>query len=208
MAPILRVLNNPLVSHWLCKLRNKETTPAVFRQALELISNAVLLETGIEFAQNLIPIETPVGPTEGKMLAPKIAIIPILRAGLGMASSILSWLPDANVYHLGACRNHTSLLPEFYYNKLPLELSEHHCLVIDPMLATGGSASETIRILLRAGVTKISFLGILGSKQGVQKIHREFPDVSINIAALDDELNQIGYIIPGLGDAGDRFFNT
>lgn len=208
MEPILRVLKNPLVSHWLCIIRNKETTPVVFRQAIELVTHAVFLEAGLDFAQKQVLFETPVGHSQGKMLVSKIAIIPILRAGLGMASSILSWLPDANVYHLGACRNHETLQPEFYYDKLPQDLSGHYCLVIDPMLATGGSVSETIRRLRRNGVKEISYLGIIGSKQGVQKVHEEFPEVSITIADLDEKLNHQGYIIPGLGDAGDRFFNT
>jgi uracil phosphoribosyltransferase len=125
-----------------------------------------------------------------------------------MVDPILRWLSDARVYHLGASRNHDTLVPEFYYDKLPKDMSKFHCLVLDPMLATGGSALETIRRLRKSGVRKINFLGLIGSKNGVANLHSEFPDVSITLAALDEELNHKGYIDPGLGDAGDRFFNT
>lgn len=208
MAPILKVLNNPIVSHWLCNLRNKNSTNFVFRQAVELLSQAVFLEAAFNFDMQNTSFETPVEITKGKVLNQEIAIVPILRAGIGMVDPILRWIVDARVYHLGAGRNHDTLQPEFYYDKLSEDMSRFHCLVLDPMLATGGSALESIRRLRKCGVQKINFLGLIGSKNGVANLHAEFPDVSITLASLDDQLNQKGYISPGLGDAGDRFFNT
>lgn len=208
MAPVLKVLDNPMVSHWLCNLRNKNSGNVVFRQAVELLSQAVFLEAASDFDIKNSSFETPVGPTKGNVLNQEFAIVPILRAGIGMVDPILRWLGDARVYHLGVSRNHNTLQPEFYYDKLSKDMSKLHCLVLDPMLATGGSALETIRRLVKSGVQKINFLGLIGSKNGVANLHAEFPYVSITLAGLDDELNQKGYINPGLGDAGDRFFNT
>ena len=208
MAPILKVLNNPIVSHWLCILRNKNSSNVVFRQAVELLSQAVFLEAAFNFNLKKSSFETPVDRAHGDVLNQEIAIVPILRAGIGMVDPILRWLAEARVYHLGACRNHDTLQPEFYYDKLSGDMSKLHCLVLDPMLATGGSALETIRRLRKSGVRKINFLGLIGSKDGVENLHVEFPDVSVTLAALDDQLNLRGYISPGLGDAGDRFFNT
>jgi len=208
MDPVLKVLDNPMVSHWLCNLRNKNSGNIVFRQAVELLSQAVFLEAASNFDFENLTFETPVGPTSGNVLNQEFAIVPILRAGIGMVDPILRWLGDARVYHLGASRNHDTLMPEFYYDKLPRDMSKFHCLVLDPMLATGGSTLETIRRLRKSGVQKINFLGLIGSKNGAANLHAEFPDVSITLAALDDELNHKGYINPGLGDAGDRFFNT
>ncbi|NBR06082.1 MAG: uracil phosphoribosyltransferase [Planctomycetes bacterium] len=208
MAPVLKVLDNPIVSHWLCSLRNKNSGNLVFRQAVELLSHAVFLEASSDFHTSNTSFESPVGPASGKIVNQEFAIIPILRAGIGMVDPILRWIADARVYHLGACRNHDTLQPEFYYNKLPNDMSKFHCLVLDPMLATGGSALETFRRLHKSGVQKISFLGLIGSRMGVENLHEEFPEVSITLAALDDELNHRGYIKPGLGDAGDRYFNT
>lgn len=208
MDPVLKVLDNPMVSHWLCNLRNKNSCNVVFRQAVELLSHAVFLEAASNFDFKNSSFETPVGPISGNVLNQEFAIVPILRAGIGMVDPILRWLGNARVYHLGASRNHDTLEPEFYYDKLPKDISKFHCLVLDPMLATGGSASETIRRLRKSGVRKINFLGLIGSKKGAANLHAEFPDVSITLAALDEELNHKGYINPGLGDAGDRFFNT
>ena len=208
MDPVLKVLDNPMVSHWLCNLRNKNSCNVVFRQAVELLSHAVFLEAASNFDFKNSSFETPVGPISGNILNQEFAIVPILRAGIGMVDPILRWLGNARVYHLGASRNHDTLEPEFYYDKLPKDISKFHCLVLDPMLATGSSASETIRRLRKSGVQKINFLGLIGSKKGAAYLHAEFPDVSITLAALDEELNHKGYINPGLGDAGDRFFNT
>jgi len=208
MTPILKVLNSPIISHWICNLRDKNSTNVVFRQAVELLSQAVFLEAAFNFDLQNASFETPVGFANGNVLNQEIAIVPILRAGIGMVDPILRWLVEARVYHLGACRNHDTLQPEFYYDKLSEDMSKFHCLVLDPMLATGGSALETVRRLRKSGVRKINFLGLIGSKNGVANLHAEFPDVSITLAALDDQLNLRGYISPGLGDAGDRFFNT
>lgn len=208
MHPALKVLDTPMVSHWLCNLRNKNSSNLLFRQAVELLSQAVFLEAASNFDLKKSSFETPVGQANGYLVSQDFAIVPILRAGIGMVDPILRWMPDARVYHLGACRNHDTLQPEFYYDKLPQDMSKFHCLVLDPMLATGGSALETIRRLRKSGVRKINFLGLIGSENGVANLHAEFPDVSITLAALDEELNNRGYICPGLGDAGDRFFNT
>jgi uracil phosphoribosyltransferase len=208
MNSSLKVLDNPVISNWLFNLRNKDSNNVVFRQAVDLLSQAVLLESALNFGSKKVFYETPVGQADGRVLDQRFVIVSILRAGIGMVDPILKWLPDAQVYHLGATRNHDTLLPEFYYDKLPKSLSNFRCLVVDPMLATGGSALESIRRLRKHGAAKIDFLGLIGSRPGVHNLHSEFPDVSITLAALDDKLNEKGYINPGLGDAGDRFFNT
>lgn len=206
--PILRVVDNPAVSHWLGILRDKDSPSPLFRQAAELITQSVFLEASREFDLVAQPKESPCGEFTWHRWKHPIALVPILRAGLGMVGSIFKWAPQAKVLHLGAARDHGSLMPNVYYEKLPETLGSVHCLVLDPMLATGGSAIEAVRRLRTRGVCKITYLGLIGSKKGTENFHAAFPDVGIYLGALDAELNAKGYIVPGLGDAGDRYFHT
>lgn len=205
---ILSVVDNPAVSHWIGVLRDKETPSPLFRQAVDLITQSVFLEASREL--ELVPQrkESPCGEFTWNRWKHPIALIPILRAGLGMVGAVFKWAPQARVLHLGAARDHGSLQPNVYYEKLPDTLGSAHCLILDPMLATGGSAIEAVRRLRTRGVNRITFLGLIGSRKGTENLHAAYPDVGIYLGALDDELNENGYIVPGLGDAGDRFFHT
>jgi uracil phosphoribosyltransferase len=151
---------------------------------------------------------TPLAEARGRRLADRIAIVPILRAGLGMADGLLEIIPDAEVWHIGLYRDEHTLQPQEYYNKLPRNCGATLALVVDPMLATGGSAVRTCEILRDAGIGRIAFLALIASPQGVAALERGMPDVAIHVAALDEGLNDVGFIVPGLGDAGDRQFGT
>jgi uracil phosphoribosyltransferase len=153
-------------------------------------------------------VETPLTSTEGFELKAKIGLVPILRAGLGMVEGVWELMPSAEVWHIGLYRDEKTLKPIEYYNKLPIEPTVSVCLVLDPMLATGGSAVATIDILKRWGVTKIKFVGLIGAPEGIARLQEHHPEVPIHLAAIDERLNDIGYILPGLGDAGDRQFGT
>ena len=204
----VHVVESKAVGHWLGVLRDKKTPPALFRQAAELITQSVFQAASAEFELICEVRESPCGNFDWWRWKNPIALIPILRAGLGMVDPILEWVPDATILHLGAARDHDSLQPYFYYDKLPDSVSEQHCLVLDPMLATAGSAMETIRRLKAKNARKVTFLGLIGSRVGVENLAREFPEVKVYLGALDQTLNSNGYIVPGLGDAGDRYFFT
>jgi uracil phosphoribosyltransferase len=155
-----------------------------------------------------VRVPTPLGEAAGRQLADRIAIVPILRAGLGMADGLLDLIPDAEVWHVGLYRDEVTLQPKEYYNKLPKKLDASVAIVVDPMLATGGSAVRTCEILRAVGIPRLVFLALIASPQGVATLSAAIPDVAIHVAALDEGLNQVGYIVPGLGDAGDRQFGT
>jgi uracil phosphoribosyltransferase len=155
-----------------------------------------------------IPVKTPLATLQGAELKEKIGLVPILRAGLGMVEGVWELIPNAEVWHIGLYRDEHTLKPVQYYNKLPLEPTVSVCLILDPMLATGGSAVATIDLLKKWGVKKIKFVGLIGAPEGVKLVQEKHPDVPIHLAAIDDHLNERGYIIPGLGDAGDRQFGT
>jgi uracil phosphoribosyltransferase len=155
-----------------------------------------------------VNIETPMGPTQGTLLQEPIGLIPILRAGLGMVEGVWEMMPGSEVWHIGLFRDERTLKPVEYYNKLPVSPTVQLCIVLDPMLATGGSASATVDILKRWGAKRIKYMGIIAAPEGINALHAAHPDVDIFVAAIDERLNEIGYIVPGLGDAGDRQFGT
>lgn len=199
---------HPLVAHKLTRLRDKRTEPKKFRELIREIAALLAYEATADLA--IIPrdLETPLVPMKGVELKEKIGLVPILRAGLGMVEGIWELMPTAEVWHIGLYRDEKTLRPVQYYNKLPVEPTVSVCLILDPMLATGGSAVATTDILKRWGVRKIKFVGIIGAPEGIAAMQKAHPDVPIFLAAVDDHLNEHGYIVPGLGDAGDRQFGT
>lgn len=208
MTPNLHVSAHPLALHKLTILRNQKTEPKKFREVVRELAQMLIIEATADLPLNDEPITTPMGATMGKKLADHIGLIPILRAGLGMVEGALDMLPSAEVWHIGLYRDERTLRPVEYYNKLPVNPTVQVCLVLDPMLATGGSAAATVDILKRWGAQRIKFVGLIGAPEGVKRLSDAHPDVPIYLAALDERLNDIGYIVPGLGDAGDRQFGT
>ena len=200
--------DHPLVSHKLSRLRDKNTKSKKFRELIREISALLTYEATLDLAVAPRNIETPLAETVGADLKEPIGLIPILRSGLGMVEGVLRLMPSGVVWHIGLYRDERTLQPIEYYNKLPLEPTVSVCLVLDPMLATGGSAVATVDILKDWGVRKIKFLGILAAPEGVDAMQKAHPDVPLHLAVIDDHLNEDGFIIPGLGDAGDRQFGT
>jgi uracil phosphoribosyltransferase len=199
---------HPLVAHKLTLLRDNKTEPKKFRELVPEIAALLIYEATADLALRPVTIETPLAIAPGGMLAAKIGLVPILRAGLGMVEGVWNLMPSAEVWHIGLYRDERTLKPVEYYNKLPVEPTVSVCLILDPMLATGGSAVATVEILKRWGVTRIKFVGILGAPPGIRNLQNHHPDVPIHLAAIDESLNEKGYILPGLGDAGDRQFGT
>jgi uracil phosphoribosyltransferase len=199
---------HPLVAHKLSLLRDKNTEPKKFRELVREITALLAYEATNDLILYQVNIDTPLATTTGSMLSEKICLVPILRAGLGMVEGIWNLMPSAEVWHIGLYRDEHTLKPVEYYKKVPVEPNVSVSLILDPMLATGGSAVATVDILKRWGVRKIKFLGILAAPQGIENLQKHHPDVNIHIAGIDENLNQRGYILPGLGDAGDRQFGT
>ncbi len=199
---------HPLVKHKLTKLRDTSTEPKKFRELVREIAIMLAYEATADLAVQAIAVETPMGTAGGHILTEKIGLVPILRAGLGMVSGIWEMMPSAEVWHIGLYRDEETLKPVFYYNKLPTSPTVRVCLVLDPMLATGGSAVAAIDMLKEWGTERIKFLGILAAPEGVAHLQETHPDVPIYVAQIDERLNDIGFIVPGLGDAGDRQFGT
>ena len=199
---------HPLVAHKLTKLRDINTTPKKFRELTREISALLAYEATLDLAVESKQVETPMGTADGGELAEKIGLVPILRAGLGMVEGVWELMPNAEVLHIGLYRDEETLKPVEYYNKLPVAPTVKVCLVLDPMLATGGSAVATTDILKRWGVERIKFVGIIAAPEGVENMQQHHPEVPIHLAVIDEKLNDIGYIVPGLGDAGDRQFGT
>jgi len=199
---------HPLVAHKLSLLRDKNTEPKKFRELIREIATLLAYEATNDLILYQTNIDTPLATTTGSMLSEKICLVPILRAGLGMVEGIWNLMPSAEVWHIGLFRDEKTLKPVEYYKKLPIEPTVSVCLILDPMLATGGSAVATVDILKHWGVRKIKFVGILAAPQGIENLQNHHPDVNIHIAGIDETLNQRGYILPGLGDAGDRQFGT
>lgn len=199
---------HPLVAHKLTILRNKQTEPKKFRELVRELAGLLAYEATADLSLDAVTVETPLTVTNGWRLREKIGLVPVLRAGLGMVEGIWSLMPSAEVWHIGLYRDEKTLKPVEYYNKLPIEPTVSVCLILDPMLATGGSAVATIDVLKRWGVTKIKFVGLIGAPEGINLLHQHHPEVPIHLAAIDERLNQRGYILPGLGDAGDRQFGT
>lgn len=200
--------NHPLVRHKLTLLRNVTTEPKKFRQLIREIALLMTYEATADLTLVETTVESPMGQAPGYELQEKIGLIPILRAGLGMVDGIWEMMPSAEVWHIGLYRDEETLRPVFYYNKLPTAPTVQICLVLDPMLATGGSAVAAVDMLKKWGAERIKFVGILAAPEGIQKLQDAHPDVEIFVAKVDERLNDIGYIVPGLGDAGDRQFGT
>ncbi len=199
---------HPLVAHKLTLLRDINTKPKNFRELVREIAALLAYEATSDLVLHPRPVETPLAETEGRELQEIIGLVPILRAGLGMVEGIWNLMPSAEVWHIGLYRDERTLKPVEYYNKLPVEPTVSVCLIVDPMLATGGSAVATVDVLKRWGVTRIKFVGILGAPEGIALMQENHPEVPIHLAAIDERLNEKGYILPGLGDAGDRQFGT
>lgn len=199
---------HPAVKHKLTQLRDVGTDTKLFRELVHDLSVMLSYEATADLATEPREVETPMGTAVGRQLRGQIGLVPVLRAGLGMVDGMLTLLSDAQVWHIGLYRDEETLKPVSYYNKLPNEPTVNVCLVIDPMLATGGSAIATVDVIKEWGVTKIKFVGILAAPEGVAALREAHPDVAIHVAHIDDHLNEIGFIVPGLGDAGDRQFGT
>lgn len=203
------VLDHPLIRHKLAIIRNKDTNTKQFREVVSELATLIAYEAFKEVPTVEIDIETPLEVTKQTVIKENsIAIVPILRAGLGMVDGILSLFPTAKVGHIGLYRDEETLEPQEYYCKLPVAIEDKVVMVVDPMLATGGSASDAITMLKKRGCTKIKLLSIIAAPEGVKKMAEDHPDVEIFISTLDRCLNEHGYILPGLGDAGDRIFGT
>lgn len=205
---MLTVLEHPLITHKLTQLRRKETETKDFRYNLSEIAALMAYEITRDLPMKEADVETPMSKCKTHELAGTVVLIPVLRAGLGMVEGITNLIPDAKVGHIGMYRNHDTLKPMTYYSKLPDNLAEAVVMVLDPMLATGGSATAAISALKESGAKKIKLVCIIGAPEGVKRIEEDHPDVQIYLAGLDEKLNEIGYIVPGLGDAGDRLFGT
>lgn len=189
-------------------MRNQDTTTDEFRRALQQLSVMLLLEASRSWPTSPIEVETPLHAAAGAVLSKHAALVPILRAGVGMLDGMLQIIPEARVGHLGLYRDELTLRPVTYYKRLPASIASAQVLVLDPMLATGHSACEAVSIVKAAGGQAIQFICVVGCPAGIAQLQGEHPDVAIFTAAIDPELNQFGYIVPGLGDAGDRYFGT
>lgn len=199
---------HPLVAHKLAKLRSVSTKPKKFRELVREIGALLTYEATRDLPSQNITVQTPMGEAGCRELAVKVGLVPILRAGLGMVEGVWGLIPNAEVWHIGLYRDEKTLQPVEYYNKLPVAPTVDVCLVLDPMLATGGSAVATVDILKRWGAKRVKFVGILAAPEGIQVLQEHHPDVDIYVGAIDSHLNDIGFIVPGLGDAGDRQFGT
>ena len=199
---------HPLVAHKLSRLRDRSTEPKKFRELVREIAALLAYEATADLLTVPRLVQTPLATMDGVELQEKIGLVPILRAGLGMVEGFWELMPTAEVWHIGLYRDEKTLQPVQYYNKLPVEPTVSVCLILDPMLATGGSAVATTAIVKRWGVRKIKFVGLIGAPEGIALMQAAHPEVPIYLAAIDDHLNERGYILPGLGDAGDRQFGT
>ncbi len=207
--PTLAVVRHPLVQHKLTILRDRATPKKIFKELVDEIAMLMAYEATSDLPLEAAPVETPLEHTSGwRVSGKKLTLVPILRAGLGMVEGILRLVPSARVGHIGLYRDHDTLEPVDYYFKVPGDVAERQFFVLDPMLATGGSAASAVGSLKRAGATDIRFMCLVAAPIGVRRLTTAHPDVRIYCAALDRELNEQGYILPGLGDAGDRLFGT
>lgn len=205
---MLIVLNHPLITHKLAQMRNEHTGTKDFRQNLDEIAALMAYEITRDLPVEPIDVQTPVSLCHTTQLAKEVTLVPILRAGLGMVDGIRSLIPTAKVGHVGLYRDEETLMPHEYFAKFPLNMPESIVMVLDPMLATGGSAEAAITLLKQRGAQQIKLVCLVGAPEGVKTIEDAHPDVDIYLAALDEKLNENGYIVPGLGDAGDRIYGT
>jgi uracil phosphoribosyltransferase len=207
MAHITEV-SHPLIKHHLARLRDAHTPPFEFRQLIQRLSTLLAYEATQDLTLRGIEFETPLVRTKGHALAQRVGLVPILRAGLGMVDPILNLIPTAEVWHLGLYRDEETALPVEYYSKLPTTSPVDVALVVDPMLATGGSIMAALEALTRWGVLHLKVLSVIASQPGIDAVAAKFPQAMIYVCAIDSELNHRKFIVPGLGDAGDRIFNT
>ncbi|MBS4804514.1 MAG: uracil phosphoribosyltransferase [Clostridium sp.] len=202
-------INHPLILHKLAFIRNKETGSKDFRELVEEVSMLMAYEVTRDLSTEEVEIETPICKTKCQMLSgKKVAIVPILRAGLGMVDGMLKLIPAAKVGHIGLYRDEETLQPVEYFCKLPQDIAERDIIVVDPMLATGGSAADAITMLKKRGAKNLRLMCLISSPEGIEFVQNAHPDVDIYVAGIDEKLNENGYIVPGLGDAGDRLFGT
>ena len=204
----VHVSQHPLVLHKLTVLRSVETDHRSFRDLVRELALLLCYEATLDLSLLPQTVATPMGRAQGHKTEDIIGLVPILRAGLGLVEGVMELLPSVQVWHIGLYRDEKTLRPVQYYNRLPTEPTVSICLVLDPMLATGGSAVATIDILKKWGVKRIKYLGLIAAPEGVERLTTAHPDVPIHVAAIDDHLNDVGFIVPGLGDAGDRQFGT
>ncbi|MGD9635576.1 MAG: uracil phosphoribosyltransferase [Pirellulales bacterium] len=207
MSGVIEV-DHPLIASHLARLRDKHTRPTEFRSLVSRLASLLAYEALKDLATEPVVVETPLTQTTGRKLAQRIGLVPILRAGLGMVEPVLELIPQAEVWHLGLYRDEATAKPVKYYNKLPHEHPVDVALVVDPMLATGGSAVAAMATLREWGVPHVKLLALIASREGCDVVTREFPDAQIYVCQIDPVLNDHKYIVPGLGDAGDRIFNT
>ena len=205
----VHVLDHPLLQHKLCILRDENTGVKDFREVVSEIATLMCYEATRDLPLEDVEIKTPVATAKFKALTgKKLAIVPVLRAGLGMVDGILTLVPSAKVGHIGLYRDPQTLEPVEYYCKMPNDIADRDVIILDPMLATGGSASAAIQFIKNYGVKHIKLMKIIAAPEGIERVHKDHPDVDIYCAAVDEKLNDHGYIVPGLGDAGDRIFGT
>lgn len=205
----VHILDHPLIRHKVAIIRDKNTSTKQFREVIGEIATLMAFEAFKDVPTQTVVVETPLETVEQTVVKENsIAIVPILRAGLGMVDGILTLFPAAKVGHIGMYRNEETLEPQEYYCKLPQGIEDKVVMLVDPMLATGGSAIDAITLLKKRGCKHIKFLAIIGAPEGVEKVHAAYPDVEVYVSTLDRQLNENGYILPGLGDAGDRIFGT
>jgi uracil phosphoribosyltransferase len=206
--PDLHVSTHPLVQHKLAVLRDVTTDYRAFRELLRELAMLLCYEATLDLKLAPRTVMTPMGEANGYKVEETVGLVPVLRAGLGLLDGVMQVLPNVQVWHIGLYRDEKTLRPVEYYNRLPSAATVQICIILDPMLATGGSAVATVDILKRWGVERIKYLGLIAAPEGVERLSTAHPDVPIHIAALDERLNEIGFILPGLGDAGDRQFGT
>lgn len=204
----LHISTHPLVQHKMTLLRDQRTDPKKFRELLREIAVLITCEATSDLEAEETTVMTPLGQAQGRRLKERVGLVPILRAGLGMVEGIWNMMPNAEVWHIGLLRDEQTLEPVEYYNRLPVSPTVDVCLVLDPMLATGGSAIAGVNMLKRWGAKRIKFVGVIAAAEGARRLTTAHPDVPLYLAAVDKQLNEMGLIVPGLGDAGDRLFGT
>lgn len=209
MCEPMILIDHPLVQHKVALLRDKNTGTKEFKEITNELAMLMCYEATRDLCTEEVLVQTPVAQAKVHMLSGrKLAFVPILRAGLGMVDGMLAMIPAAKIGHIGLYRDPDTLEPVEYYCKLPGDISQRDVILLDPMLATGGSASDAVKLLRARGAKNIKFIGIIAAPEGLNRLHTDWPDVQIYVAALDEKLNEHGYIVPGLGDAGDRIFGT
>ncbi len=206
--PLIFASEHPLVLTKLSSLRDAKTRPAEFRQLVRSLAQMLTVEATVDMATKPVEVQTPLASVTCEILADRVGVVPILRAGLGMAEGVLELIPDAEVWHIGLFRDEHTLEPQEYYNKLKSPVRISVALVLDPMLATGGSAIRTCQVVRAAGVERIKMISLIAAPEGLAAFSKALPDVPIHVGVVDERLNDVGFIVPGLGDAGDRQFAT